>query len=239
MQITEFINLGNIKVKFLNETDYIITTTMQNFKKGTIKNPYDRSIYKTRYLGVGKYQPTIDGKIKSKVFYYWFNMMKRCYAESQKDKNKSYFGKATICKEWHNFQNFAEWFYENIYEFNEGRLHIDKDILGNGNKVYSPDTCVIIPQRINMIFMKKPNSDGLPTCVSKNKTDYTVHYNGKKIGKIETLEEAIVLHDKHQLKHVKEVAHEYKDKIPEKVYNILINWLPESLKKQDNKIYKE
>ena len=59
------------------------------------------------------------------------------------------------------FQNFAKWFDDNKYEV-DGRLHIDKDILYPNCKIYSPETCLLIPQRINMLFLNKPNKRGLP-----------------------------------------------------------------------------
>jgi len=79
--------------------------------------------------------------------------------------------------------------------------------------------------------MNKSNAAGLPNGIQRNLASFTVHYNGKKIGKVTTLDEAIILHDKHKLKHVQDVANEYKDKVPENVYRILMNWIPDSLKK--------
>ena len=72
---------------------------------------------------------------------------------------------------WHNYQNFAQWFNENRYDV-EGRLHIDKDILYPGNKIYCPDTCLLVPQRINMLFLNKPNKRGLPNGIIKSSDKY-------------------------------------------------------------------
>ena len=43
----------------------------------------------------------------------------------------------------------------------------------------------------------------------------------------DTLEEAAIAHNKAKKKAVIEVANEYKDKIPDKVYQALINWIPD------------
>ena len=48
--------------------------------------------------------------------------------------NKNYLD-VTVCEEWHNFQNFAKWFYENYYEISGEKMRLDKDILIKGNKM--------------------------------------------------------------------------------------------------------
>ena len=107
-------------------------------------------------------------------------------------------------------------------------MHIDKDILYKNNKYYSPKTCLIVPQRINMLFMKKPNKYGLPNGLQPMANGrYSARYNGKHIGNFDSLEEAAIAHDKAKKKYVAEIANEYKGKIPDKVYQALINWIPD------------
>lgn len=108
-------------------------------------------------------------------------------------------------------------------------MHIDKDILYKNNRIYSPHTCLLVPQRINMLFMNKPNDRGLPNGIAptKNTGRYTTEYNEKHLGTFDTVEEAAIAHDKAKKKAVIEVANEYKDKIPDKVYQALINWIPD------------
>ena len=60
----------------------------------------------------------------------------------------------SVYEGWHNFQNFAKWYEDNYYEIEEEQMHLDKDILVKGNKVYSPDTCVFVPETINGLFVK-------------------------------------------------------------------------------------
>ena len=50
-----------------------------------------------------------------------------------------------VCEEWHNYQNFAEWFNKNYISGYE----LDKDLLSNNDKIYSPCTCVFIPKLLN------------------------------------------------------------------------------------------
>lgn len=52
--------------------------------------------------------------------------------------------------------------YINRYEC-KGRLHVDKDILHPGNKVYSPENCILLPQRINeLFFVSSRGTSNLP-----------------------------------------------------------------------------
>jgi hypothetical protein len=51
----------------------------------------------------------------------------------------------------------------------------------NGNKIYSPETCLLVPQRINMIFMSKGRTTDidLPTGIRRVDSGYYVSYNNK------------------------------------------------------------
>lgn len=58
MWITKYIDSQNVVVKF--ENGYITKVAYQQFKLGSIKSPYDRSIYAQGYLGQGEYKPYND-----------------------------------------------------------------------------------------------------------------------------------------------------------------------------------
>jgi len=112
-------------------------------KKKTIKYPYHKSVSGTGYFGVGVYSAT---KHKEAISI-WRNLINRCYSEVHLQRNPTYRG-TTVCKEWHNFQNFAKWFYEES-NYQEG-WEIDKDLLQQeGGKVYSAITCIFLPHDIN------------------------------------------------------------------------------------------
>ena len=224
MKIIAYRCADDIDIEFLDEFHYIKEhQTYSNFKNGGVRNPYDRTAFGVGYTGVGDYlltdeKPTIAYKT-------WYQIMNRCYNPKQAEKRPAYVGVVTVCPEWHDFQNFAKWYTENYYEV-EGRLHIDKDILVEGNKEYHPDKCLLVPQRINLIFTSKPNKYGLPTGVAltANGKRYRAKYNGKELGTFDTVEEAESAHTEAKRKHIREVAEEYKNKIPTKVYDALMNW---------------
>lgn len=118
----------------------------------------------------------------SKVIWYcetfsrWRNMVKRCYSGT----DKSYIG-VTICEEWKYFSNYKSWF--EIQPKPDCEYDVDKDILQGLSRTYSPDTCVILPRRINQ-FLSVANK-GLPGVYfekARNKYQaYCASLEGKRI----------------------------------------------------------
>lgn len=224
MKIVSYRKGSDIDVQFLDEYGYIKEhTTYSLFKLGQIKNPYDKTIYNIGCIGVGDYQ-IWDNDIKrnSPVYDIWSAMIERCYIN--KKKYPAYYGIVTICDEWLVFQNFAKWYDENKYDC-EGRLHLDKDILHPGNKVYSPENCILLPQRINELFsVCTRGKSNLPQGIKKCVKGYSVNYRGESLGIYKTLIEAceVYIHKKEET--IKAVANEYKEIIPEIAYNALLNY---------------
>jgi hypothetical protein len=226
MKIINYRSRNDIDIEFLDDFHYIKEhQTYSNFKNGSIKNPYDKTVCGVGYIGVGKYPVSINKKLTIE-YQNWACMLRRCYDEKLKEKYSSYFGKCTVCEEWHNFQVFAKWYNENIYQVGTERMHIDKDILFENSKLYSPETCLIVPQRINMLFVeKRGNKSNLPTginCMPSGK--YSSCYNGKHLGIYNTIGLAAIAHDTEKKKNIIKVANEYKNVIPNKLYESLINW---------------
>lgn len=225
MKIISARNKSDIDVQFLDVHGYIWEhNTYTNFKKGQIKNPYDKSICGVGYLGDGKYTCWKDGK-HTEEYVVWKNMIVRCYYIKEKDLHPTYYDSCTVCEEWHDFQNFAEWYIRNRYK-THGRLHLDKDILYPNCRVYSPSTCMLVPQRINMLFVAHlPNNYGLPEGISMtSRGRYGVSYQGKSYGTYETVFDAYIKYTKVKENKIKEIANEYKEIVPQKVYDSLVNY---------------
>lgn len=224
MKIIRYENITDLDVEFQDEYKYKTKAYYQNFKKGTILNPYDKSIYGVGYSGIGSHPTRIDKNKMSLVYSIWHSLISRCYNEKMRHNFPAY-ENCIVCDEWHNFQVFADWYEDNYYNDNSGgRMHMDKDILITGNRLYSPETCIFVPQRINMIFMTKFNKSGLPTGVSSYRNKFRSKYNNEELGIFITLDEAVKAHEDAKRIHIKQVANEYKDKIPQKLYDVLINW---------------
>ena len=82
----------------------------------------------------------------------WINMLNRCYVTS--NSHYKYYGAAgiTVHPDWHCFSTFYKDFklldgYNGWLNADE-KYHIDKDL--KGGKMYSKDTCVLIPARLNI-----------------------------------------------------------------------------------------
>ncbi|NWC63693.1 hypothetical protein [Cedecea sp. P7760] len=115
-----------------------------------------------------------------KSYQVWRDMIKRCYDKKEQQKRKHYQG-CKVCDEWKSFSAFKEWWDLNHVD----GWHLDKDLLVPGNKVYSPSTCVFIPQELNT-FTTAGNvkKNGLPAGASKSKFkkkfDSYINVNGKR-----------------------------------------------------------
>ena len=228
MKIIECINARNIVVIFDN--GYKTKTEYSQFKKGQIKNPYDKTIYNVGYIGEGYYK-LITHK---NIYKHWSSMIRRCYADNKNKFNPTY-KDCSVCEEWHNFQNFGKWFDENYYTIENETMALDKDILVKGNKTYSPETCVFVPQRINSLFLKRNKSRGkYPIGTTYNKRDKKYEscchmyknnrYTRHAIGNFDTPTEAFTAYKTFKEQYIKQVANEYKDKIPKKLYDAMYSW---------------
>jgi hypothetical protein len=156
-------------------------------------------------------------------------MIERCYSEKEKLKFPSY-ENVSVCEEWHNFSNYTKWYEENYNPEYMQSWHLDKDILVKGNKIYSPETCRLVPPAINGLFLKKNlNRGNCPIGVSFNIKDNKYRaciMKDKRItlGRFKTPEEAFQAYKTAKEQYIKEVADKWKDLIDIKVYEAMYNY---------------
>lgn len=220
MKIIDYNSNDDITVEFQDEYHFIKKAIYANFIRGCVKNPYDKTLYGIGYIGHGKYKPSIN-KQNTPAYNQWVSMLERCYCEKRRYRTMSYVD-CNVCSEWHNFQNFAEWFYENRYECGE-RLQVDKDILVSGNRTYSPQTCILVPQTLNTMFINRPNNRGLPNGMYKIKDGFSVKYNHENLGVYKTIAEAYSVYSQKKKQEIIKVANTYKNIISPKVYQAILN----------------
>lgn len=228
MVIEEYRSSSDVIVMF--DTGNSVHTTYKKFKNGNVRNPYDQTVCEVGYLGEGIHKVSKNGKL-TKVYQVWSSMLHRAYDEKCHERQPTY-KQVSVCREWWNFQVFADWFVDNYYRIDGERMSIDKDILVKGNKIYSPETCCFVPHSINTLFVKCDNSRGsLPIGVTLNKGNnkyqaQCADNNGEiiRLGHHSTPEEAFNAYKGCKENIIKEVANDYKDKIPDKLYQALINW---------------
>ena len=176
-----------------------------------------------------KYDSDEVKKFKKFAYKKWSHMMTRCYSENYQNKMPTYKG-CTVSEEWKDFDSFYEDFIK-IPNSNRLDYELDKDILVRGNRVYSKNTCCMIPRKINALMFKPKKDTKLPTGITRchyNPKIYiaTISLKGKNISLIRTknLDEAFQAYKKAKEAEIKRVAEAHREVIDENVYKALITW---------------
>lgn len=186
-----------------------------------------RLIYGIGYNSKGKYK-TAENGIRSKSNIVWHNMIKRCYS-TKAHKERPTYSDCLVAECWYDYQNFAEWYDGNLYSDMEYEL--DKDLLVSDNKLYSPETCCLIPRDINLLLTNRSNDRGLcPQGVDFHKPSgryrASIRINGKKkhLGYFNCPNEAYQAYKTAKEAYVKEKALEWQDRIADNVFQALMSW---------------
>lgn len=203
---------------YVSETDY------RNLKSGKI-NLGDLNLEQEyiEYINKADYS----------AYTIYNGIRQRCGDITNKDNIHDCYEDATMCKEWmDNPKSFVKWYLEHYYEVDGESMAVDKDLFGQDSKVYSPETCCILPQGLNTMLtnLKKRNmkkehkKDVLPICVHYSFGKYHSEILLSNIGKIlrlsdwNTKEEAFAEYKKYKEADKLITIAKYKDKIPTYIY---------------------
>ena len=228
MTIVRYVNNVDIDVQFEDGT-IVEHKQYDKFLKGNIKNPMTSSVYGIGCIGIGDYKTCDENGKHTKCYDTWNNMYKRCY-DPKLHKKKPTYENCSVAEEWWNFQAFAKWDNENYYEVEGETMALDKDILNKGNKIYSPDTCIYVPQSINTLFTKSNKIRGkYPIGVCKKGNRFVAQLSKGDVkqihlGYFDTPEEAFQAYKQAKEAYIKEVAEKYKGKIDNRAYEALMNY---------------
>lgn len=189
-----------------------MSNTNRNLVYGVGINDYDGNI-------------SIHG-VHIKSYKTWGRVMERCFDQKYKNKNPSY-NDVTICDQWIKFSNFKNWFDANYVD----GFEIDKDILIQGNKLYSPDTCCFVPRRINTLLLNKQrtNTSGMIGIHEQKNGSYSANITmcevKKHLGTFKTAEEAAAAYVRAKTEYANKVVMEYFNNglIKENVRDAIIN----------------
>lgn len=224
VKVIVYENSRNVTVEFQDEHRHTVKTILTNIRLGNVKNPYLPSVWGMGYIGYGRYKTRKDGKA-SLEYQTWKDMIERCYNTSFHATRPTYIG-CSVCLEWLNFQVFAEWYTNHLF-YGLG-YHLDKDILVEGNKIYSAETCCLVPAALNGLLNDRSNDRGNhPQGVSwyKQSSKYfaQISIDGKRkyLGFFHCPHEAEAVYKKAKQDYVKIKIEEWKGRVEDCVITAL------------------
>lgn len=219
---------SDIDVQF--ENGFVVEHTQyQLFERGTIIDPFCPSLYGVGYMGMRT--PYKKSQEYARAYEVWSSMMKRCY--NKNCARHTWYTDCEVDERWHNFANFFKWYNEHYYNLPEGMgdVDLDKDMKFHNNKIYGPDTCLLIPAPINrMIYHRITTQSNLPLGVTYNKKNGLYRARGRidrkdvLFGYYPTIEEAFARVKFEKEREIRKTAELYKPYMPEEVYEVVINY---------------
>lgn len=219
-EVKEYYSWDNIVVEF--KCGYRTKTQISPLTRGQVKNPFFPSVSGVGFTGEGRHKPSVD-RVDTKPYVVWSSMIRRCYSLKQQERQPSYKG-CIVDEQWHNFQNFAEWYEDNII----AGWNLDKDLIVKGNKVYGPETCCFIPTEVNSFLTKREVKRGdylIGVTKTGNRFRSKAYTDGATICESFLSEiEAFMWYKRHKEDRAKYLAEKHKTLLTELAYKRLIEY---------------
>ena len=180
--------------------------------------------------GVGfndrKYPASIGGK-DTKEYILWNNLLKRCYCSKTQEERPTYKG-CSVSEKFKSYSDFYEWCLTQI-GFGQEDYHLDKDLLIKGNKLYSEDTCLFLPSRLNTLLLaSKAVRGSLPIGVCAHNGKFLAQCLRKPashhVGVFDTPELAFLAYKEAKETYIKLQAEKWKDQIDVRAYEALMRY---------------
>lgn len=198
---------------------------LSNLLAGKVLNRNKKSLFDRGFIGYGEYKLSSNGGVAGKR---WSGIFRRCYDPKFHLKNPSY-KNCSVHEEWHNFQNFCQWFYEEYEPEVTLGWEIDKDILFPGNTVYQPSKCCLLPRQLHALNHKGKNSQSdLPLGVFKlkeglYKASMSINNRYKHLGRFTCPEEAHQTYLNHKREYCLKTLLKWRGILKDRVYDQLEN----------------
>lgn len=176
--------------------------------------------------------------VTKKSYSIWMGMLNRCYDAKFQKQHPTYKG-CYVCKEWLLYSDFEIWYDKNIPDTTR-KWSLDKDILIQGNKVYSPETCCFVPQEVNSLFAFSTSARGrypLGVLFSKSKMCFQGSLTKDKINLRKdgflTAKDAHLWYLSKKREHIQEKADKMRKEglISEKIHQAMIDFKVENVDK--------
>lgn len=122
---------------------------------------------------------TSSGQRCTRAYGTWAGIVQRCKEGGSFQTRFPHYLGTTICSLWEqDFQSFAQW-YTSQSGYALG-WDVDKDFLSD-SKHYSPDTCILLPHRLNILLTdKQAKGAGLHYYVHRNGVERWRHVDGSR-----------------------------------------------------------
>ena len=167
-----------------------------------------------------------------KEYNMWRNMIARCHRKDVQERQPTYIN-CEISKNFKYYHLFYKWYHSQI-GCNTPNAELDKDLIFKGNKIYSEDNCLLLPDEINVFLTKRESLRGLhPVGVHfhkpLNKYRAQINKNKKKIhlGYFSDTNSAFNAYKVQKEMHAKELAEKYRDHIDSRAYYALMSYIVE------------
>lgn len=236
MKVVDYVDCRNVIIEFQDNYRECVKCTWANFENGKVKNHYAPYVCGVGMEGV-KYPVTINGQ-RTKEYTSWSAMITRCYTQTFSNGENHYrrYENVEVCDEWFLYENYYEWLH-NQENFDKWILLdngvVDKDILVKGNKVYSPNTCCLVPENVNALFLKADRVRwkypiGVTYKTRDKVFEVQCRLNGKEtyLGRRATPEQGFLLYKEYKESYIKQVAQEEytKGNITKRCYDAMMNY---------------
>lgn len=141
--VVNYYNRDKVLVRFEDSGKEIYTNSTA-LRSGFVRDPS-----KIKYVCKGIGANDMDNP-DHYIYTKWRSMLHRCYVGT-----KSCYENVEVCDEWKKLSNFHAWMKNQDYE----GLVLDKDLKSGDKKIYSPETCMFIPDNINSLITDKASGE--------------------------------------------------------------------------------
>lgn len=185
---------------------------------------------------INSFGGVLDIKPNSKIYTRWQRMLERASGIKYKQSYPTY-SQVTVSNSFKLYSNFEKWIVsqDNYNEYINGgrKWGLDKDLLYINNKIYSEETCCLLPSEINVTIVVNTNkllSKGIPSGISYQpqykKYMVTITYCSvnKNLGRYSDIFQAYAVYCDAKNAKVKELAYKWKDYISTQSYLALLNY---------------
>jgi hypothetical protein len=188
IEILSYNSARDITVKFLDSGTISHGIVAQRIRIGYVSDPFYPFTAGVGYMGVGPY----GSKTHKDAYQRWSGIFYRIFL-SKDTNNLSSYHDCRVDDRWCNFQSFAEWYYSQ-YTHPDEIYDIDKDLKVRGNRVYGPDTCLLIPESLNVLIASdkaNPLAQGISIRHNKFRARVTIDGVRKTLGNYNSVEDAV------------------------------------------------